>query len=280
MNQIPHWTSAMVAAAFGVGVSSIKRWTDEGRLQAVKTAGGHRRYRVEDIHEFARENGYPTDVLPPVPDSPLEIENGASRLEALIDALRFGETARADALVTWELSRTRDRTLVLDRFVGAAMREIGILWERGELPIDEEHRATNIVTEILARQSRVRIDEPAGTALLTCPPGEQHELPLRLVKLVLEWNDWNVQYLGANVPWESIARAVVDLRPGLLLMSSRGSEPFEGRDFRELARLCEELEIPMGVGGNWARGGPGADRSFRRFRTLKGFEGYLRKWRA
>lgn len=270
----------MVAEAFGVGVSSIKRWTDEGLLKAVKTAGGHRRYRVEDVYEFAWENDYPTTALPPIPVHAPELEDDSSRFDALIKSLREGNTARADALITWELSHTADRTLVLDRFVGAAMREIGNLWEQGALSVDEEHRATNIVAEILARQSIIQIDHPEGAALLACPPSEQHELPLRFVKLVLEWNSWRTNFLGANVPWESITRALADSKPDILLLSARSSEPFESSDFRELADICRRLGTPIGVGGQWARGGPEADRSFRRFRTLKGFEAYLRKCQA
>jgi len=33
----------------GVGTTSIKRWSDEGKLPAFKTQGGHRRYRRRDV---------------------------------------------------------------------------------------------------------------------------------------------------------------------------------------------------------------------------------------
>ncbi|MDX1582462.1 MAG: cobalamin-dependent protein [Thermoanaerobaculia bacterium] len=270
----------MVADAFGVGVSSIKRWTDEGVLKAVKTAGGHRRYRIEDVYEFAWKNDYPTSELPPIPITEPDLEDSEARVDALLEALRTGRTSKADALVTWELAHSPDRTLVLDRFLGTVMRQIGALWEQGELTVDEEHRATNIVEEILARQSVIHVENPVGTALLACPPTEQHDLPLRFVKLVLEWNDWSVQYLGANVPWDSIVRSLPEVRPDLLLMSARSPEPFESPDFEELVAACEELGILLGAGGSWARGGPQADRGFRRFRTLKGLESFVRKLRS
>lgn len=37
------------AAALGVHIDTIKRWTREGKIEARRTAGGHRRYRRADV---------------------------------------------------------------------------------------------------------------------------------------------------------------------------------------------------------------------------------------
>jgi excisionase family DNA binding protein len=42
-----------VATVFGVRVSTIARWAREGRLSAVFTPGGHRRYRRADLQALA-----------------------------------------------------------------------------------------------------------------------------------------------------------------------------------------------------------------------------------
>ncbi len=42
-------TATQVGALFGVGRRTINRWADEGRLPAVMTPGGQRRYRHRDI---------------------------------------------------------------------------------------------------------------------------------------------------------------------------------------------------------------------------------------
>lgn len=42
-------TACQVAALFGVGRKTINRWTDQGRLPATTTPGGHRRYRHSQI---------------------------------------------------------------------------------------------------------------------------------------------------------------------------------------------------------------------------------------
>lgn len=52
-----------VAALFGVRTTSIARWAREGRLNAVLTPGGHRRYRRADVQALldaeAAETAFP-----------------------------------------------------------------------------------------------------------------------------------------------------------------------------------------------------------------------------
>ena len=38
-------TSAEAASRLGVAVSTLKRWADHGRIEHVRTVGGHRRFR-------------------------------------------------------------------------------------------------------------------------------------------------------------------------------------------------------------------------------------------
>lgn len=42
-------TTQEVAKLLGVGPSSVKRWADDGRLPTIKTPGGHRRFRKNDV---------------------------------------------------------------------------------------------------------------------------------------------------------------------------------------------------------------------------------------
>ena len=43
------------ADIFNVNVSTIKRWSDNGILKCRKTAGGHRKFSIEDIKFHAEE---------------------------------------------------------------------------------------------------------------------------------------------------------------------------------------------------------------------------------
>jgi excisionase family DNA binding protein len=53
-------TPAEVAALFRVDPKTVTRWAKAGKLSSIRTLGGHRRYRAEEVMRFledARQKG-------------------------------------------------------------------------------------------------------------------------------------------------------------------------------------------------------------------------------
>lgn len=274
------WSSADVAAAFGVGVSSIKRWTDQGRLESVKTIGGHRRYRLEAIYSFARAQKLPTHSLPPLEvDIDPESTTDAEIVDSLLEELDAGNVESAGRLLTGYLGRVADPTGFLDRVVGELLHRIGALWAEGNWTVEKEHRSTYGIAEAI---DRARSPEPmeGNLALLACPPGEMHAVPLHMLRYVLCANAWRTDFLGANVPWDSIHAAVAEMRPRLVLLSARSEVPFNAPEFTKLVATWRKTGATACVGGSWARGGSRKTDDLKRFRTLAGFERWLRSEHA
>jgi len=49
-------TPAEVAALFRVDPKTVTRWADAGKMTAVRTLGGHRRYRADEVHNLLVSN--------------------------------------------------------------------------------------------------------------------------------------------------------------------------------------------------------------------------------
>jgi excisionase family DNA binding protein len=58
-------TPAEVAALFRVDPKTVTRWAKSGKLSSVRTLGGHRRYKAEEVRRFLQqstESGPPEDL--------------------------------------------------------------------------------------------------------------------------------------------------------------------------------------------------------------------------
>jgi len=54
----PDWLTLGQAAKYlGVAQSTIRKWSDQGRVPAFYTPGGHRRYRRQDLDRFLESSG-------------------------------------------------------------------------------------------------------------------------------------------------------------------------------------------------------------------------------
>jgi|GEM_PF-6424649 excisionase family DNA binding protein len=60
-------TLQAAAATLAISPSRLRRWADEGRIPAVRTAGGHRRFPLEAVRKLAAERGVRPNVRPVTP---------------------------------------------------------------------------------------------------------------------------------------------------------------------------------------------------------------------
>ena len=63
----PDWLTLGQAAKYlGVAQSTIRKWSDQGRVPAFYTPGGHRRYRLADLERFLDRSGPGTRTGGPI----------------------------------------------------------------------------------------------------------------------------------------------------------------------------------------------------------------------
>jgi methanogenic corrinoid protein MtbC1 len=147
-------------------------------------------------------------------------------LERLYDlAMRHDRPAMvAEALRAVEADEVDVPVLYHDVLV-PLMKRVGQAWQHGHLRIWEEHLASaavrTIVESLHPRVMQLKAAATAGgSVLLACPPGEEHDLGLRMLADVFEANGWTTFYLGADTPTIQIADAATVLAVDLVVLAS------------------------------------------------------------
>lgn len=62
MTDSPFMTPGEVAAVFGVSPETIANWADDGKLEHVRTPGGHRRFRRTSVEQLLEASLVPGPV--------------------------------------------------------------------------------------------------------------------------------------------------------------------------------------------------------------------------
>jgi methanogenic corrinoid protein MtbC1 len=234
----------------------VKRWVDEGRLPAHKTAGGHRKLLRADVLALAREGELPRQDLTelfPAADVRRRME-GDALATALHHSLIAGEAAEVRGLIRRAYHSGMPLERLADEVISPVMRKIGHEWETSRIDVWQEHRSSQLCVaalhELLPEAAdRARRNRPL--ALGAAPAGDPYQLATLLAQLVLFDADWNAVNLGPNTPFPNLLNATRELKPRLVWLSISHLNDAEGfiRDYREFYREAQALGAAIAVGG-------------------------------
>jgi len=248
-------STAQVARAIGVSVTTIKRWVDDGILPGQRTAGGHRKLLTEDVLRLIREGNLPQADLNGL------LTGSADPNPALKEfPSRFAEAIRRadyDALPTILHSAYRSGMSIAeiaDRILAPGLAEVGHLWATGRIDVMREHRILQSCISALYDMRRLLRrygDEDRPVAVGGAPERDHYLVPSLLAKLTLLDCGWNAIDLGPNTPLEAYLAAVRELEPKLIWVSvSHIDDPDRFlQDYRRLYDVCFEQRIPLSLGG-------------------------------
>ena len=145
-------------------------------------------------------------------------ETRADFLTALVDGdAKFAEIIALDA-VSEGLS-------VADLYVDViapVLVEIGHQWAGGRLSVADEHLATGIAYDVMRLVSRTATSHPRRSrerVLLAAVGSEDHVVGLRMLGDLAEARGFDVRYLGAAVPVDTLADVVAKHEPEIVCLS-------------------------------------------------------------
>ncbi len=178
----------------------------------------------------------PVSVLDPAP----ALRSDPRLLVAqLLDAIAALDEDRAHAVLDTAFAERAVDGVIVDVLL-PLFAQVGVLWERGQMGIAEEHFATSLVRRRLGVLSLAWGVGTGPIAVLACPPGEHHDLVLFSFGVLLGRAGWRVRYLGPDTPVPSVAAAARLAQADAVVLACRrppGFRPHAGA-LRELGAQC------------------------------------------
>lgn len=250
-------STAQVARALGLSVTTVKRWVDEEVLPAQRTVGGHRKILLSDVLRLVRQNDLPHADLELLGD-PSGGTDLATLSARLFKALEQGDEATTRSLLVSTFESGVTMAQLGDRVVAPAMTAVGCAWAEGSFDVYHEHTATRLcLAALLEIRQRLLVtsESERPRALVGAAEGDYAQLPSLLVEMALLEDGWEVLDLGAHTPAASFVRAVEDYRPRLLCLSVTHLENAERflTDYRRLYETARRCNVKVAVGGRALR---------------------------
>lgn len=244
-----------VALVLGVSESSLKRWCDQGLLQTMRTAGGHRKVLAAEVIRFARDRGMALVSpellgLPPVGGS--TSSNFEKNAQLLADALLSGDEAVSRQLVLNLSLSQQPLARIFDDVIARAFAIIGDRWACQQAQVYQERRSCEIILRTLVELRKSQLAVPCHlTACGGTATGNQYSLQTLMAEIVLRDSGYQATSLGTAIPFESLAQAIHELRPTLFWLSVAyipDQADFLG-GFARLSSACAATQSALVIGG-------------------------------
>jgi excisionase family DNA binding protein len=259
---VQYFNSEEAAKILGVNVSTIKRWTDEGKLKCIKSAGGHRKFLMEHLASFLDLNRKKTEKVNLFPiESQTDLRISQHILKGDFNFL-------TDFILKQSLASNIQRVQqvlnglylaqyplyeIYDHLVTPVLHEIGQLWMDNKISIAEEHIGSQAIRDgVIRLQGIIRLPSKKTTkALLMNFTHEFHSMALKMTEHILEIRGFRVFYTGQNTPLIKIDKFFEAYHPDRVYVSGTIVEDKEllESEFRTICDLSMKYKAKIWVGG-------------------------------
>jgi methanogenic corrinoid protein MtbC1 len=168
--------------------------------------------------------------------------------EAYLRAILAGELPMAERIIREAIDYGLSEEAIDTGIIAPAMVAVGDQWACGEIDVADEHLATDISLRMITLQReafRVARRRSSTTVLLAAVEGERHVLGLEMAASALLHAGFDVRMLGADVPNDAVAAAVVRL--GASVLGLTASTPEGALQAQRAVALARRNHVGLGV---------------------------------
>lgn len=253
-----------IASLTGVNPVTLRAWERRyGLIKPQRTNKGHRLYTEQDVAKIRRvvellQQGFAISQVGKILERSSEIDP-APQIEAnndywanyradMLAAIEAYDEALLDGLYNDALS-LYPHDLINTQLSTPLLRQLGQHWKDSADGIAREHFFTLYLRNKLgSRIHHTGLQSKGPLLLISCLPGEQHEVGMLMFAVNAVSHGFRVLLLGANIPLQQLP-AVVSKRPCAAIVLSATTRPTEMVISEQLPSLVSQVSIPVFIGG-------------------------------
>jgi len=138
----------------------------------------------------------------------------------LIDLLLAGDEATSTELVMTAYHQGNETLRLIESIYIPILKTTGLLWQKGEISIADEHFISNLIDRWLAMTSTAtQSPKKTYSAVFIVPSGEEHVLILKIIKEYFRLCNWKTYFLGNSIPSSSLSAFIALNEINLIVMS-------------------------------------------------------------
>lgn len=151
------------------------------------------------------------------------------------------------------LSQNNNVTDLYQLYLQPVMYKVGKDWQEGNITVAHEHLATSTIARVMSSiyPDFILSDTTKGKAIISASTNEHHEIGARMIADALEYDGWDIQFVGSDVPLDALITYINEINPmfvGLSLTMSFNTEQLVNT-IKTIRKECRNKKLKIMAGG-------------------------------
>lgn len=228
-----------VVSITGISAMTLRAW--ERRYQPIepkRDSNGYRSYSLQDIDKLtlmvqAKEQGHAISQISKLsiaelktllkePDAILKkpINNSYNQLiNEIIEALKNYQVTQCEELIKRSFIAV-DLLVFITEIISPLFIKVGDKWDSNEISISQEHMISACIRRILFTSINHYSTNQHNHCdfLFATPSREDHELGILICHLMAAKQNFNCQFVGANLPLDELQLMFYKMKPRVIVL--------------------------------------------------------------
>jgi excisionase family DNA binding protein len=247
------FTTNDAANMLKVDKSTIKRWTDEGKLKCFRTPGGHRKFKADDLYNFMTQFNYGNSwrqTLPEFVSDEYIIRSIVQKKEYNIlhsvcfSAAIKGKKDEVIGLFNEVYRAGLPLALMFDHILMPTIKKIEYLFAQYKLTISEYHLAQNVLSSAIIQLNDTLEKREKNFKTVVCASIEtgKNDIELKALNTLLEVDGFSVLNLGSSMTAEALNQFLIRTKPFAVFLYASDSANKE-MFYQEIEKVVESAKM-------------------------------------